>query len=156
METSPEEFVQNLKNHPDGHELARMIFQVMTEEKFLSLYDALMPLNDGPLDHLLNETQCKELLWNRFIEPFDKLSDRVTAYMGFFHREKDVHELYSTSYDVYVEKFKREPNLSGIAWILKEKSLAFESVVNRLRTNFMNRLRDPNDPLNRILNGLFF
>ena len=147
METSPEEFVQNLKNHPDGHELARMIFQVMTEEKFLSLYDALMPLNDGPLDHLFTESQCKILLWNRFIEPFDKIdkSDRL-----IFHIKKDVDELYLTSYDVYVKKFKREPNLSGIASILKEKSLAFDYVVNRLRTNLMNRFRDPNDPINRI------
>mgnify|MGYP003337313037 CR=1 FL=1 len=24
-------------------------------------------------------------------------------------------------YDEYVEKFKREPNLSGVAWIIKEK-----------------------------------
>jgi len=143
METSPEEFVQNLKNHPDGHELARMIFQVMTEEKFLSLYDALMPLNDGPLDDLLTESQCKILLWNRFIvEPFDKFdkSDRL-----IFHIKKDVNELYLTSYDDYVKKFKREPNLSGIASILKEKSLAFDYVVNRLRTNLMNRFRDLND-----------
>ena len=141
METSPEEFVQNLKNHPDGHELARMIFQVMTEEKFLSLYDALMPLNDGPLDHLLTDNQCKILLWNRFIKPFDKLRNRVILYKGFSLSQNYVTEMYLTPYKAYVKRFNREPNLSGIAWILKEKSVVFERHRIRLEKRVLNRFR---------------
>jgi len=115
METSSQEFVENLKKHPKGHELARMIFGVMTEKKFLSLYDALIPVNDGPLDHLLNETQCKELLLNRFMEQDKDANDPEEESLVFFK--------YTVKmiYDEYVEKFKREPNLSGVAWIIKEK-----------------------------------
>jgi len=130
MEVSPEEFVENLKNHPDGHELARMIFGVISEEKFLSLHEALMPLNDGPLDHLLNETQCKELLLKRFRK------DDVIADQPCKPCDVGLEGLYplrfphmcvlkgfsiELKYKEFVEHFKREPNLSGIAWILEQK-----------------------------------
>ena len=120
-----EEFVENLKNHPAGHELARMIFGVMSEEKFLSLHEALMPLNDGPIDHLLNETQCKELLLKRFMK-----DDVIIAEPGKpdpAYRDMIPHTLVNDccsiemKYKEFVEWFGREPNLSGIAWILEQK-----------------------------------
>merc|ERR1712037_771820 len=130
MEVSPEEFVENLKNHPAGHELARMIFGVMSEEKFLSLHEALMPLNNGPLDHLLNEAQCKELLLKRFMKD-DVIADQpckasdigMEGYPPLRFRHMCVLKGFSIElkYKEFVEHFKREPNLSGIAWILEQK-----------------------------------
>ena len=131
MEVSPEEFVENLKNHPAGHELARMIFGVISEEKFLSLHQALMPLNDGPLDHLLNETQCKELLLKRFMkhdvvagEPCKRsdypgrIPEPIPGWEDMFLLQGFSIEL---KYKEFVDRFEREPNLSGIAWILEQK-----------------------------------
>jgi len=130
MEVSPEEFVENLKNHPAGHELARMIFGVMSEEKFLSLHEALMPVNDGPLDHLLNVTQCKELLLKRFMKD-DVIADQpckprdvgMEGYPLSRRRYMCVLKGFSIElkYKEFVERFGREPNLSGIAWILEQK-----------------------------------
>jgi len=131
MEVSPEEFVENLKNHPAGHELARMIFGVISEEKFLSLHQALMPLNDGPLDHLLNETQCKELLLKRFMKDdviaFEPCKPRDVGLEGyqrpFMRRSMCVLKGFSIEkkYKEFIDCFQREPNLSGIAWILEQK-----------------------------------
>lgn len=118
METSPKKFVENLKNDKKGDELARTIFGSMTEKKFLSLYDALIPVNDGPLDHLLDEAECKELLLNRFMEHDNHANDGLEEDNGSL-----VNFKYTTKmmYEKYVEEFKREPNLSGVAWIIHEK-----------------------------------
>ncbi|CBY22591.1 unnamed protein product [Oikopleura dioica] len=118
MESSSQEFIENLKKHPEGQKLARMIFGVMTETKFLQLYDVLIPVNDGPLDYLLNEVQCKELLLNRFMELDKHSNDKHEQ-----EEESLVYFKYTVKmmYDNYVKEFKREPNLSGIAWIVKEK-----------------------------------
>ena len=101
VDPSAEETVDRLKNHPCGSQLAWMLFRSMDQEKFLSLYDSLMPLNEGPIDHLLNETQCMGFLLKRFIN--NDLSGRTYRH-----------------YKIFTEKYEREPNLSGIAWILKE------------------------------------
>ena len=101
VEASAEDTVDRLKKHPCGSQLAWMLFRSMDEEKFLSFFDSLMPLNEGPIDHLLNETQCMGFLLKRFID--NDLSGRRLRH-----------------YNIFKETYEREPNLSGIAWILKE------------------------------------
>ena len=83
VEASAEDTVDRLKKHPCGSQLAWMLFRAMDEEKFLSFFDSLMPLNAGPIDHLLNETQCMGFLLKRFAS-FEK--SRVAVYALNFER----------------------------------------------------------------------
>ena len=102
METSPEKLVENLKNDKKGDELARTIFGAMTEKKFLSLYDALIPVNDGPLDHLLDEAECKELLLNRFMQHDNHANDGLEEDYGTSSQQSEALKFFGG--DVIVDR----------------------------------------------------
>jgi len=113
-----EKICRKSENDKKGDDLARTIFGSMTQKKFLSLYDALIPVNNGPLDHLFDEAECKELLLNRFMEHDNHANDGLEEDNGSLVNYKHTTKMM---YEKYVEEFKREPNLSGIAWIVNEK-----------------------------------
>jgi hypothetical protein len=128
MEITPENFVNNLRVHLDAHELAHMIFAIMKEDKFLALYDALMPLNCGPLDHLLNDTQCNELLWKRFLPSIDECPYIIREDLEGVHDKEYLQNFYIMPYNMYVSKFNQQPNLGGIAWILRRKAATMKYI----------------------------